>query len=70
LIGIGGDQEDLKNACNEYFHLSCKREIFGMEALTSYAAANYILDIFFSALFVIHYDRNIETSERVKNQGR
>lgn len=67
-IGIGGDQEDLKKVCHEYFHLSCKRQILGMEVITSAIAAEYILDIFFAALFVEHYSRNIETSEKVKNQ--
>lgn len=59
ILGIGGRvKDDLAPLCTDYIAVPMEENILGMEVVRAFNLINSVVDVIFTALLVVDYDRN------------
>ena len=60
VIGIGGPHyQDLKANCHEFVEIPNRDSLLSLDVISSFAAMNYVLDVFFALLLSKQYDKQL-----------
>lgn len=63
IVGILGPyNEKIRQWCHETVEIPNRDSILSLDVITSFAAANYVLDIFFSMLLARRQEEHIKSS--------
>lgn len=63
IIGImGPHSEDIRQWCHEIIEIPNRDSLLSLDIISSYTAANYILDIFFSMILANNYQEHVQSS--------
>ena len=66
IVGILGPyNEKIRQWCHETVEIPNRDSILSLDVITSFAAANYVLDIFFSMLLARRQEEHIKSSEEM-----
>lgn len=63
IVGIMGPySDDIKPFCDEIIEIPNRDSLLSLDVITSFTAANYILDIFFAMILSNHYQDHVNSS--------
>ena len=63
IIGIAGPyHEELQQWCHDIVEIPNRDSLLSLDVISSFAAANYVLDVFFALLLSKQYDQHVQSS--------
>lgn len=70
ILGIGGDvKDDLARLCTDYITAPMGENVLGMEVVRAFNLVNSVVDVLFTALLVVDYDRNRKVALGLVEEG-
>lgn len=68
VVTIAGSQsEKLQQNCDEFIEIPSQESVLSMEVMSPYIAITYIFDLFFAALLIADYDKQVKDAIDVIN---